>query len=153
LETAIVTYGAPIPSKIVASKIPIPLQKLTVGRKGAIYELRLNVSTLDNEKAQQALQHLINGMRLKFGIRTIYATATPNTITLQIMGSPFTWALLLVWLPSILGLLGILLFAIAVWEVLTTIPSWLWALLLFSGILMFLGPTIGEWITKQIKRR
>ena len=131
---------------------PLRMENLVVGRRGSIYLLKLDVSTLTQEKALQALNTLTAAMKNEFGIKTIYGRAEPNAIYLIIQGSPFSWLALLAWLPVILGLLGIILFGISVWQAITAIPSWVWATLLISGALILFGPAIGEWILERWKK-
>jgi hypothetical protein len=68
------------------------------------------------------------------------------------MGSPFSWLALLAWLPTILGLLGIILFGVSVWQAVAAIPSWVWAMLIISGVLILVGPAIGEFILKEVEK-
>ena len=140
------------PPKIPLNLIPIPLQNLKVARKGAVYYLKLDVSTLTQDKAIQALNTLASEMKTKFGIKTIFGKAEPNTIHLIITGSPFSWLALLAWLPLILGLLGIILFGISIWQAIAAIPPWVWATLIIGGALIVIGPTIGDWILRQVEK-
>jgi hypothetical protein len=137
------------PPKIPLNWTPIQLNNLKVARKGSVYYLKLDVSPLTREKAIHALNTLTAEMKSKFGIKTIYGKAEPNTIHLIIMGSPFSWLALLAWLPIILGLIGIILFGISVWQAIAAIPSWVWATLIISGALIIVGPTIGDWILRK----
>jgi hypothetical protein len=144
--------GAPPSPMIPMTFKPVEISQLVVARKGDIFLLKLDVDRLDENKAKRALETLSKEMARNFGIRTIFARATENEIHLMIMGSPFAWAALLLWLPTILGLLGIVLFAISVWEAIVSVPSWVWALLIISGGLILFGPIIGEWIIGQVER-
>jgi hypothetical protein len=144
--------GAPPQPRIPVRFQPVDASQLAVARRGDIFALKLDVSRLDEQKARRALEELSRGMAERFGIRTIFARATENEIHLVIMGSPFAWSALLLWLPTILGLLGIVLFAVSVWQAVVSIPSWVWALLIISGGLILFGPAIGEWILSQVER-
>jgi hypothetical protein len=141
------------PPRMPLNWAPVPMQNLRVAPKGSAYYLKLDVSTLTQDKAVEALNGLTSEMRSKFGIKTIYGKAEPNAIHLIIMGSPFAWLALLAWLPTILGLLGIILFGVSVWQAVAAIPSWVWAWLAIGGALIILGPPLGEWILKQAERR
>jgi hypothetical protein len=141
------------PPKIALNWVQVPIQNLKVASKGSVYHLKLDVSTLTQDKAVEALNRLTSEMKLKFGIKTIYGKAEPNTIHLIIMGSPFSWLALLAWLPTILGLIGIILFGVSVWQAIAAIPSWVWACLVIGGALIILGPPLGEWILKQVERK
>jgi hypothetical protein len=129
---------------------PVNPENLKLGK--GMYIIHLNVSGLTREKAVDVLSKLREGLEQKFGIRTLYAVADSNSIKMVIHGSPFSWLALLAWLPLILGLLGIILFGISVWQAIAAIPSWLWATLIISGALILVGPAIGEWILRQVKK-
>ncbi|MEM2163691.1 MAG: hypothetical protein QXR62_04625 [Candidatus Bathyarchaeia archaeon] len=150
---AIALYGQPIHPIFPMKFVPIPPERLKIAPKGTIYMLKLNVSDLTNEKAAEALNTLAKDLKEKFGITLLYGKATKNEIHLQIKGSPFNWLALLAWLPTILGLLGITLFAVSIWQAIAAIPSWVWATLAISVALILFGPPIGELILQQIERR
>jgi len=141
------------PPKIPLNWTPVPMQNLKVAPKGSVYYLKLDVSPLTQDKAVEALNRLTSEMQSKFGIKTIYGKAEPNAIHLIIMGSPFSWLALLTWLPVILGLLGIVLFGVSVWQAIAAIPSWVWAYLVIGGALIILGPAIGNWILSEVEKR
>jgi len=151
LETqqTLALYGKPL--QLVAWK-PIPIESLKVAPRDSIYTLELDVSDLTPEKAVEALNTLAKELKEKFNIQLIYGRASKNKIHLQIKGSPFSWLALLMWLPTILGLLGIILFGISVWQAITAIPSWVWATLIIGGALVLFGPAIGEWIIGQVEK-
>ncbi len=142
-------YGEPL--KIAAWK-RLPPENLKVAPKGTFYTLELDVSDLTPEKAVEALNMLAKNLEKNFKARLIYANASKNKIYLQIKGSPFSWLALLAWLPTILGMLGIILFGVSVWQAITSIPSWVWAMLITSGALVLFGPRIGEWILDQVEK-
>ncbi len=142
-------YGEPL--KIATWK-RLPIESLKVARKGTFYMLELDVSDLTPEKAAEAINALAKGLKENFNAQLIYATATKNKIYLQIRGSPFSWLALLAWLPTILGILGIILFGVSVWQAITSVPSWVWATLIIGGALILIGPTIGEWILSMVEK-
>jgi len=146
-------FGCPVELRLPVRKVAVSPERLKVGRKGKIYEVEITVSpTLTAEKAREALQTLICGLAEQFHIKTIAATATENVIRLQIMGSPFSWAALLAWLPTILALIGLVMVGVSVWQVIATVPSWVWALLVIGGATFLIGPIIGEWILSEYER-
>jgi hypothetical protein len=148
------TYGTPLKLTPTTRKIPLPLEKLytMTAPKGALYEIKLTTSPLTPDKATEAIEKLKTEMQTRFGINLIYASATENSINLTIQGSPFTWAALIAFLPTILLGIGIILLAISAWQITTAIPSWVWFLLITGGVLIFFGPAIGETILKQIEK-
>ena len=146
-------FGSPIELRFPVRKVAVSLEKLKVGRKGKIYEVEITVSpAMSAEKAREALQTLICGLAEEFHIKTIAATATENVIRLQIMGSPFSWATLLAWLPTILALIGLTMVGISVWNVIVSVPSWIWALLVIGTATFLIGPIIGEWILAEYEK-
>jgi hypothetical protein len=152
LEETLAFYGQPPQPKIPIKYEPIPLANLKVAPKGSMYLIQLDVSPLTQDKAVEALNKLTAEMKTKFGIQTIYGKATKDKIYLLIKGSPFSWLALLAWLPVILALIGIILFGISIWQAITAIPSWVYATLIIGAALIIVGPTIGDWILKQVEK-
>jgi hypothetical protein len=152
LEETLAFYGQPPQPKIPIKYQPIRLENLKVAPKGSMYIIQLDVSSLTQDKAVEALNRLTAEMKTKFGIQTIYGKATKDKIYLLIKGSPFSWLALLAWLPAILALIGIILFGVSVWQAIAAIPSWVWATLIISGALILVGPAIGDWILKQAEK-
>lgn len=151
-QQALALYGKPMQPKIPVAWKQIPLESLKVAPRGSMYTLELDVSDLTAEKAVEALNTLAKELKEKFNIQIIYGAATKNRIYLQIKGSPFSWLALLAFLPTILGLIGVILFAVTVWQAVAAIPSWVWSTLIISGALILLGPPIGEWIISQVEK-
>jgi len=145
-------YGTPLKPKPRTARVALPLHTLRVGRKGAVYELEIAVSPLTADKAVEAIEKLREGMKEKFGITTFYATAFRDRIFLQIRGSPFSWVALLAWLPLILGLIGIVMLGISVWQIIVEVPTWIWAMLVIGGLTFLIGPTIGRWIIEEAEK-
>ena len=148
LPGAVATLGAPLQFKHPVKRVKLDVSKLSVAPKGTLYDIVIRTSKMTPEQAKQALENLILGMREQFGIETYYATASEDTILLEIKGSPFAWTTLLMWLPAILGLIGIAVLLISVWQIFASIPSWVWPVLIIGVGLVLLGPKIGELIIK-----
>jgi len=152
-EAWIASYGVPADARLPITRMPIPREKLTVGRKGAIYDVAIEVSPLMTpEKAEEAIRMLVSGLAKEFGIKTIAAKAFKDKICLQIMGSPFSWATLLAWLPTILALIGLTMVGVSVWNAIVSVPSWVWALLVIGTATFLIGPIIGEWILTEYEK-
>jgi hypothetical protein len=47
----------------------------------------------------------------------------------------------------ILTLVGIAIMFTSVWQVISTVPSWIWALLVIGAAMVFLAPAIGRAVT------
>lgn len=145
-------YGSPLEAGRPAFWIQVPTGSLRTARRGSVYMLQLDVSPLTREKADEAVRRLAEGLREKFNAELLYARAESNRLSLQIRGSPFSWLALFAWLPAILGLLGITIFGISVWQMVTSIPTWVWATMAIGAALIVLGPSIGEWILSSMER-
>jgi len=145
-------YGTPMQPKIPVRFVKIPLHQLGVSRRGAVYMLKLDVSDMTREKAKEALEQLVKGLDEKFHAKTVYAAAYKNEIYLQVRGSPFAWAAVLAWLPVILAAIGVILFGVAVWQIIAPVPTWVWATLVIGGALVLFGPAIGEWILAEVEK-
>jgi hypothetical protein len=141
----IVSLGSPVKGPV--KRLKMDVDRLTVAPKGSLWDIEIKTKGMTPEQASAALEKLINGMSGEFGIKTIYAHATGDTIFLEIMGSPFVWASLLVWLPMILTLVGIAVMFTSVWQVISGVPSWVWGLLVIGAAMVFLAPAIGRAVT------
>jgi hypothetical protein len=145
-------YGIPVEVKPPLTKIALPIDAIRVGRRGAIYELRMDVEGLTPQNVGKALDMLIKGMKEEFGITTLHAKASETQIIMQIRGSPFAWAALIAWLPIILSLVGIVLIGISIWQIMAAMPAWVWILLIVGGGLILLGPGIGELVLAEAEK-
>ena len=94
---------------------------------------------------------LTRELKSRFDIDVLYARADTDAIHLIITGSPFSWTALLMFLPTLLGLIGIAVFAISVYQAVVAIPSWVWGCLIIGGLLILFGPAIGELILRGIE--
>ena len=129
--------------------VPLRQQTLTLGTSvpGQIYELVLETGGIpDPEATANTLIREIPNFDPKS--RVLWVESYNQTIRLQITGSPFVWTALLVALPGILGLLGIALTLVSIYNVIGSVPSWAWALLATSVGLIFLSP----WLRRAFAR-
>lgn len=60
---------------------------------------------------------------------------------------------LLVWLPTILTLLGIAVAAISAYQIVAAIPWYVWALLGTGAFLLIFGPAIASLITGRVPKK
>lgn len=125
--------------------IPLTQQTLSFGESvpGEIYELLLETNGIPNP------EDAVNLLTQEFpnfdpSTKILWIEADNQNIRMQISGSPFLWTALIPWLPSILGLLGITLAFISIWNLITSIPTWIWALLAVSVGLIIFAPAIGK---------
>jgi len=123
----------------------IPKEMLTDSVPGQIYELEISTKGIDNP--EQVISVLQAELPRKFkGLKVRWIRIDNSTIRMQIEGSPFAWSALLMFLPSILATIGVIVTLIAVYLVWTMIPGWLTAMLILGAVLMFFGSRIGELI-------
>lgn len=144
-------YGRPLQPRAPVKFVQVPLEGLRVARRGSIYLIKLDVAGMRAEVAPTVLEALAKGMREEFGATVIYGAATGDAIYLQVAGSPFSWPALLSWLPALLSLFGIALLLVSVWQVVASVPSWVWATLVTAGALILFGPAIGELILSAVE--
>ena len=147
---ALAVLGMPPEPKIPVRRVKVEIERLKVGTKGSVYEIRMDVQGMTEENAVRALDVLNKELRERFGIETVYGAATTESINLIIRGSPFMWAALLAALPLILGLLGIALVGVSVWQILGTVPGWVWWAAGIGVALFLFGPRIGNWIAGRV---
>lgn len=125
----------------------IPKEMLTDSVPGVIYTLLIRTEGISD--SQKVVDTLIPALEEKFGAKTTYISVGDRDIILQIEGSPFVWALLIPWIPSILALIGIVVAFVSVWSVITSIPSWVYALSAIGVGLIFIGPTVGKHLIPE----
>ena len=124
----------------------IPKAMLTESVPGAIYHLDIKTQGIPNPEQCASLLAAELPKRIK-GLKIIWIGFDGDIIKLQIEGSPFPWALLLFLLPTILAIIGIVVILVAVYSIITAIPTWALALLLIGvGVIIFARP-IGRAVT------
>jgi hypothetical protein len=121
--------------------LEIPQEIWTDSVPGKLYELHVNYNGSTANELELAKQ-LSSGLSDKFGATLKYMEISNGQITVQLEGSPFAWSAVAAWLPSVLGLFGLVLIAIALFTVLFSIPSWAWGLLAVGGILIVVPPIL-----------
>lgn len=141
----LVALGVQPNAKIKLAEVKNP----TVAPRGSKYLVKLDVSPIDADKAFKALTTLENEVAKQFNAKVIYSIASEREIYLMIKGSPFLWSAFLAWLPTILSLLGITLAGVSIWQVISIVPSWVWATLIISGFLIFISPIVGDILRRR----
>ena len=112
---------------------------------GKVYEIHIQTNGVPD--AEKAVMILAEKLYDEHKAHTIWAEVDGDTIRLQVIGSPFAWAVLIPFIPAIMGLLGISIVLISVYSVLAAIPSWAYALLAVGVGLILVGPWVGKTIT------
>lgn len=127
---------------VVGRLVEIPTVTLGESVPEKIYELHIKTDGVSN--AEEVVTLLAEKLYNEFKAKAIWAEVDGAEIKLQIIGSPFVWALLIPFIPAILALLGITTILISVYSVFAAIPGWAWGLLVVGVVLIFAGPTIGK---------
>ena len=149
-SVVIASLGSPPRLPYPVQLVEVPTHRLAVAPKGTRYLVRLRTSKMTPEQASKALTSIDEALRTRFKARMPYGFATEDQIYVFVEGSPFSWAALLAFLPTLLGLIGITIFAVTVWQIVASVPSWIWATLLIGVGLILFGPAIGEMILGAI---
>ena len=127
----------------------IPRAMLTESVPGVVYELEIRTEGIPDERA--VINLLREEMPKKFkGLEVLWIRVDDKVIRMQIIGSPFAWSLVLLWLPEILALIGVVVTFIAIYFVAAEVPSWAWAILAVGVALIWLGPKIGSIIRGKV---
>jgi len=142
--------------KFIAGNLEYIPKDMLVGETvpGAIYEIHITCKSLRG-KESECVKLLYRRLREKFpGMRIFYIEARSlpkEEITIQFEGSPIAWAVLLAFLPLILGILGIVIIAIAVFLILGVVPGWIYGLIFLGALLLWIAPKIPRWIAPPVK--
>ena len=128
---------------------PLPVKMLTDSVPGKFYHLNIETTGISDEKAVASL--LINKLNEKFKAKVVWIKVEGNNIELQISGSPFVWAVLIPFIPTILAVIGISVVLVAVYSIISAIPTWAWALLIIGSVLAVFGPGIARTLVPEIE--
>jgi len=115
------------------------------------YVLHISTKGLTRENAARALERVREAVE-RAGGELLYAAADSSSIKAVIHGSPFAWATLLSLLPTLLLLAGVVMSGVAIWQVIASVPSWVWATVAIGLALVLFGPAIGELIVGAVER-
>jgi hypothetical protein len=113
----------------------------------AIYQLQIRTGGISNPEV--AISKLTNELPKRFpDLKIIWVKVQDPNINMQISpNSPFVWAALLLFLPQILSAIGIIVSLIAVYLIVGSIPSWVWALLAIGAGILIFAPVISKAVT------
>jgi len=121
-----------------------------VSEPGRVYHLHIETNGIVDER--KAVDALVTELRERFNAKVLWIGITGKNIDMQLIGSPFVWAVLIAALPLILGAIGILVAVMAVYTVLASIPSWGWALIVIGIGLVIFAPKLGEFFSAGRER-
>ena len=125
--------------------LPIPKEMLTETVPGAIYELHIKCDK-PPEDPEQAINVILTELPKKVPVKIHYIEVEGDTIKIQLEGSPLDWSIILAAIPLILGLIGLTILFIAIYEIFASIPGWVIGLLIVGFILLWFLPGIGDLI-------
>lgn len=131
--------------KLSGRLLEMPKQFLVESAPEKIYQLRIETEGVMNE--EEVTRLLVEKLYSKFRAKITWIRIDGNTIDLQLVGSPFAWGLLLLFIPSILAIAGIGVVLVAVFSVVSAVPGWAWAVLAVGVGLILVGPVVGKAIT------
>jgi len=127
----------------------IPKDMLTDSVIGQKYELKIRTNGVPDPAA--TINLLATELPKQFfDLKVLWINVEGDTITIQISGSPFAWPALLLFLPTILAGVGVIIVLIGVYLMFSAVPGWVFALVIIGGVLIFVGPKIGEWALEGI---
>jgi hypothetical protein len=122
----------------------LPQETLTESVKGKCYHIHMETQGIRPEDEVKVAKRLVDELYAKFKADVVWIRIENGIIDMQLYGSPFVWALLIAFLPTLLVLLGIVLLFASIWSVISNIPSWAWALLAVGVGMIFFAPVIGK---------
>jgi len=121
----------------------IPSKLLTGGSMlHANYEIRMTPKTPipDSKLAEVASTLKTEIPKNVEGVIVKYVQVSPSSIIMDVTGSPFLWVELLAFLPQIMTALGVVIGLITVYFVVTSIPTWAYALGAIGILAIFVLP-------------
>lgn len=133
----VLTLGEPVGQYM----IEVPKDMLTDSIPGKHYHLHVETEGIIDE--QRVAEALVNGLD-EDGATVKYVRIDSHNIDIQLEGSPFAWAAILLWLPQILQGLGIIVTLFTVFAIVSSIPSWAWATLGVGVVLLIFGASFGK---------
>jgi len=140
--------------RIIKNEVEIKSNMLTDSVAGGEYTLKIQTKGVSNP--EETLKLLRDKLNEKFGITVLYGEVADNVITLQIkshISLQFAWSAILVFLPQILIVVGVVVAMIAVYLMISSIPSWVYAMGVMAIVLLFISPIIVKPTTKRLFKR
>lgn len=123
--------------------LEIPSDMLTTSVPEKFYHLRIQYSGTMSDEVEFA-KKFSSELYTMFKAKVAYMRIAPDYVDVQLEGSPFAWAALVLWLPTIFVLFGLTLIGVGVFTVLSAIPSWAWGVVAVGVLLVVIAPTVGK---------
>jgi len=111
---------------------------LTESVIGQNYEIQMKTNGVPDPGT--ATKILSKVLKEKFNAKLLYFEVDDNILTIQIEGSPFSWNLLLIFLPEVLIGIGVIVLFIMVYFITSEIPSWQYSIIALALILISIAP-------------
>lgn len=148
-------------NRITGTKKPLSQQASLA--QGKVYEVEVKASTgiMDPQSIINYLCGKMSESYPELKINYINVDPQTQTITIQFISidartlglepqpQRLFVATLLTWLPAILTLIGIAVVGVSIWEIIGTIPWYMWAILAAGVALIFFAPTITGLFQKR----
>lgn len=132
---------------------PLKLQKVQLDPAkdqpipGCYYEIQVvtDRGVPENQK-ETLINQIVTGFQQR-GLTVQSVEVNDNQTTIQFRGSPFEWIEILSFLPLIFTLLGLAVLLLAIFSLITSVPTWVWGALVIGSVLIFLEP----WMSGAIR--
>lgn len=120
---------------------------LTESVIGSRYEIQIKTKGVPSPN--RTLQVLKDGLEEKFNAEVTYCEIVGDEISIQIVGSPFVWSTVLLFIPQILATIGVAVAGIVVYLMVSGVPSWVYGIGAFVALLIFVLPKAFASIFKK----
>lgn len=126
--------------------IQIPQKLLDYTIPDWTYEIQLKT-----DKPVQNPSELATLIKTKFAeklpeVKIHYIEINGDEVRIQLSASPLSWSTILTFLPLIFLVAGLTILLVAVWGVISAVPSWAWALLVIGIVVLWISPYVMETI-------
>ncbi len=141
--------------RIEGDLIYIPNKMLSESTIGQIYEVHVRTQGLlglGGASKENIANILVKELPKRVpGLKLKWICIEDTLIKIQLVGSPFAWALFLTILPAILRLVGVAVVLIGIYLVWTRIPGWTLGIIVTGILLFYMTPKLGPTLLKPLK--
>ena len=121
--------------------LPLDYVKKLSSVPGCTYEILIATDKSISDKNRVA-KVLTSELPKTFkGLKINWLEIKDHSMKIQVQGSPFAWATLLMFLPQILSIVGLIMVGVGVFLVYSFVPGWVTALIVVGLILGAIGLT------------
>ena len=129
--------------------VKVDFEAMREAKKGEEFLIIVEATPIPAERACELAQAIKANLKEKFNIELHYIAIKENEIIMYISGSPFTWAALIAWLPILLGLFGIIMIGIGVWQAFASVPSWVYATIIAGILILYVSPHVARMLGEK----